>query len=51
MLLNPTVADEIITRQEHEIAEAKWHDLDEILVSDEIHDHNKNFIREALKCR
>lgn len=36
-------------REEAEIAAVQWHDIDEILNSEDIHEHNKNFIREGVK--
>jgi len=39
------------SRQEAEIAQVEWHNIDQILLSDDIHEHNKNFIREGIMSR
>ena len=36
-------------RQEAEIAAVQWHQIDTILASDDIHEHNKNYIREGVR--
>jgi len=36
-------------RQEAEIAAVQWHQIDKILASDDIHEHNKNYIREGVR--
>ena len=50
-MLNVVDENEIVKRQQHEILDAQWLDITEALSGDSVHEHNKNFIREALKCR
>ena len=52
MIVLLTTSDEqTLSRQEAEIAEVEWHQIEKILKSDDIHEHNKNFIREGIKRR
>ena len=44
-----TAESQSINRQEAEIEKVEWHNIDEILKSDDISEHNKNFIKEGLK--
>ena len=38
-------------KQESEIEAVKWHDIDEILASGDIYQHNKNFILRGIEYR
>ena len=48
MLLTPRKVENP-NREEAEIAAVEWHSIDKILQSDDIHEHNKNYIREGVK--
>ena len=51
VLLEATNLSEKVSRQQTEIQAADWLSIDEIFNSDIVHEHNKNFIREALRAR
>ena len=36
-------------KQDAEIAQVEWIDINDALEGDDVHDHNKNFIREGIK--
>ena len=43
--------DDIVepNKQDAEIAQVEWIDINDALEGDDVHDHNKNFIREGIK--
>ena len=36
-------------KQDAEIAQVEWLDINDALEGDDVHEHNKNFIREGIK--